>query len=186
MKLSDGEKLIILMLNDLHRSNNVKSDFDPDFLDEAIRDNHLWSITWKYPGIEFNSQNDNTPPLVKEVLDYLEMWSFIEASYKRLSPEEIERLKQLAPVFGNKPLFEGFDGNNESEYLATATFIINKLDRFTEFSGRYLNSHSPSIDGYKRMLVVYKQEMENNNYSLLKADSLAKVLNERTHPSCRK
>lgn len=31
MKLSDGEKLIILMLNDLHRSNNVKSDFDPDF-----------------------------------------------------------------------------------------------------------------------------------------------------------
>ncbi|HHR6066197.1 TPA: YfbU family protein [Providencia alcalifaciens] len=181
MKISDGEKLIILMLNDLFRANNVKSEFDPDFLDEAIRDNHLWAIDWKYPGIEID--DNDTPDYVIDVVNYLDMWSFIEESYNRLTPSEITHFTELTPNFTSEPKFIGFDGNNESKYLTTAKFLINKLDRFTEFSGRYLNSHSRRISIYKRMLPIYEKERESNGFNFLNAESLARVINAQIHPS---
>lgn len=184
MKISDGEKLIILMLNDLFRANNVKSEFDPDFLDEAIRDNHLWAIDWKYPGIEID--DNDTPNYVIDVVNYLNMWSFIEESYSNLTPTEKALFTELTPLFTSEPKFIGFDGNNESKYLTTAKFLINKLDRFTEFSGRYLNSHGPRIEVYKRMLPIFEKEQKANRFGFLNAESLARVINAQIHPSFRK
>jgi len=35
------------------------------------------------------------------------------------------------------------------------TMLIEKLDRYKEWEGRYLNSHSESLHRYRRMLEVY-------------------------------
>ena len=52
--------------------------------------------------------------------------------------------------------FSGFDGNNELEYISVARFLIDHLDSFTDFKGRDLNSHMPSIDRYSRMFLVFE------------------------------
>lgn len=183
MQIRDSEKLILLMLCDLYDKNSVEGDIDHDFIREAIFDQQTWAIPWKFSGIPFKDQE--TPPEVKYVLDILQMWSIIEYSYSELSEEEKTILQRDAAPFGDDPRFRGFDGNNESELLVAAEFIINKLDRFQEFKGRYLNSHAPSVDGYDRMLKVFNKAFESNMGQPLSLEQLTVILSEIRHPSNR-
>jgi uncharacterized protein len=183
MKISDGEKLIILMLSELYDKLGVEGEIDPDFIRSAIFSDNLWGIRWKYTGIPFEEQKD--PEIVKEVIDILDMWSFIEYSYEQLSKEDKLIVEEQAKPFGKDPKFPGFDGNNESEYMGTAHFIIDDLDRFESFKGRNLNSHCPSIDGYRRMLTVFEPIRSTLAYQPFSAENIAKILKERTHPDNR-
>lgn len=184
MKVTDGEKLILLMLGELYEKMNVQGDIDPDFIRSAIFEEQTWSIPWKYSGIPF--ENQDTPDIVNEVLDILDMWSFIEASYNQLTDEEKLIIEADANPFGKNPKFEGFDGNNESEYMSTASFIVNQLDRFSEFSGRSFNCHYPSLDMHHRMLSVFKPIRENISFHPLNTKEIVTILNERVHPEHRK
>jgi len=73
-----------------------------------------------------------------------------------LSASDIARLKKEADPFGNHVKFAGFDGNNESEHMGIALFLVEKMDRFTRFKGRDMNSHHPSVDTYARMFAVFE------------------------------
>lgn len=183
MNISDGEKLILLMLSELYDKLEVDGEIEPDFIRSAIYSDKMWSIPWKYSGIPFEEQE--TPEIVKEVLDILDMWSFIERSYGELSEKEKEFVEKEAVPFGKDPRFPGFDGNNETEYMGTASFLVNELDRFEEFKGRYFNSHCPSVESYKRMLTVYKTIMQKQDYQLLSAQNIVNILLERVHPENR-
>lgn len=183
MKTTDGEKLIILMLSELYDKLEVHGEIDPDFIRSAMFSDNTWAISWKYPGIQFEEQK--TPEIVKEVLDILDMWSFIEYSYNILTDVEKAYLEKEAAPFGKNPKFPGFDGNNESEYMGTASFIVNDLDRFEEFKGRSFNSHCPSIDSYNRMLSVFEPMRKNFSTAALSAEQLMTILKEKTHPSHR-
>lgn len=183
MKISDGEKLILLMLSEIYDKLELKGEVEPDFIRSAIFSDNIWSIPWKYVGIPFESQD--TPLIVKEVLEVLDMWSFIERSYNLLSEENKAFVKREAQPFGDNPKFPGFDGNNETDHMGAVSFLVNDLDRFSEFKGRYLNSHCPSIDGYQRMLSIYKPIMKSNSYNSLGPEELVKILKERVHPSMR-
>lgn len=182
MKISDGEKLIILMLTELYKKLDIEDEIDTDFIRSAIFSDNLWSIPWKYPGIPFDDQD--TPDVVKEVLDILDMWSLIEHQYERLSKEEKAKLEQGAGDFGKEPKFRGFDGNHETTHMGTALFIVNDLDRFQEFAGRNMNSHMSSLDGYRRML--QKFEEMRKDYDNFDVDNLIELLNEQIHPANRK
>ncbi len=183
MKITDGEKLIILMLSELHDKLGIDGEIDPDFIRSAIFSDNTWSISWKYPGIQFEEQK--TPEIVKEVLDILDMWSFIEHSYNNLAEKEKDYLEKEAAPFGKDPKFPGFDGNNESEYMGTASFIVNDLDRFEDFKGRDFDSHCQSVDSYKRMLSVFKHIIEKLSFNPLSVEDLVAILKERKHPSNR-
>jgi hypothetical protein len=183
MKITDGEKLILLMLSELYDALEVRGEIEPKFIREAIFSNNLWALPWKYSGIPFEDQED--PEIVKEVLNILDMWSFIEHSYEQLSNEDKTFLEKGAAPFGKDPKFPGFDGNNESDYMGTASFIVNDLERFEGFKGRNFNSHCPSIDGHRRMLSVFKEIRENLNFGPMSAEDLAAILKERIHPSRR-
>lgn len=184
MKISDGEKLILLMLTELYDNLKVESEIEPDFIRSAIFSNNEWSIPWKYPGISF--EEHNTPEIVNEVLDILEMWSVIEHCFNNLPNNDKKYIEKVAAPLGKDPKFPGFDGNNEADYLGTASFLINKLDRFEEFKGRSLNSHCPSIDSYKRMLSVFEPIKEDLTFQSLSVENLAIILKERIHPDTRK
>lgn len=184
MKITDSEKLILLMLSALYDKLAVDGEVEPDFIRSAIFSDNIWGIPWKYPGIPFEEQN--TPEIVKEVLDILDMWSSIERSYESLSDEGKVYLEREADPFGTPPKFPGFDGNNETNYIGTASFIVNDLDRFEEFKGRNFNSHCPSIDSYQRMLSVFEPIRANLDFQLLSAENLADILKERIHPTDRK
>lgn len=183
MKITDGEKLILLMLGELYDKLGVEGEVEPDFIRSAIFSNNTWSIPWKYVGIPFEEQE--TPEVVKEVLDILDMWSMIERSYENLSNESKEFVEKEASPFGKDPKFPGFDGNNETEYMGTASFLVNDLDRFEEFKGRNFNSHCPSIDSYRRMLSVFKPLLQNLNFRPLSAQNIVDILKERVHPDNR-
>ncbi len=183
MKLSDGEKLIILMLSELYEKLGVEGEIEPDFIKSAIFSDQLWGLKWKYSGIPFDESED--PAIVKEVVDILDMWSFIERAYSQMSDEQKEKLEVDAAPFGKDPKFQGFDGNNETEYMGTAMFLVNELERFQEFKGRSFNSHCPSIEMHHRMLEIFEPIRRKLSNGPLSLDDLTKILKEKVHPSER-
>lgn len=175
MELTNGEKLIVLMLSEIYDKLKVDGEMDPEFLRAAIFDDALWSISWKYPGIPF--KHEETPAVVKEVIDILDLWDLIEMSYERLSSEDQSKLAEKIPSYMAPPKFRGFDGNNESHHLSTAYFVINRLDRFVRFKGRDLNSHITVLARYRNMLAKFADLPRNETDYLLSMNSLAELLN---------
>jgi uncharacterized protein YfbU (UPF0304 family) len=183
MKLSDGEKLILLMLTDMYKNLKVKGEFDPEFISETIHSDNLWGFNWRFTGIPFERSKD--PPEVSETVDYMDMWSFLEDSYKKLSPADKKRVEKEAEPFGKHVEFHGFDGNNEPHYHV-ARYMVEHLERFPSFAKRDLNSHSPSIDMYARMYRVFEPMRAGLGLRLLNADEIIQILQAMLHPSHRK
>ena len=179
MKLSDGEKLIIEMLCEIYQHMGIKGEIDSQFVQKTIFGGQYWGLKWQYPGI-FHDHEDSEST-ISEVCDILDMWSFIEDGYEKLSSEDKSRLKKKAIPFE----FHGFDGNNESEHYGIARFLIDHLDRFQSFKGRDLNSHHPSIDGYRRMLSVFEPMRATLANSSLGASAIMEILHARIHPENR-
>lgn len=95
---------------------------------------------------EGTSEND-----LNESNDILTMFNFIDNAVATLAPaqRELLDLQQLN--------FAGFDGNRDKHYAITE-FMIEKMDRFEEYKGRRLNSHtSSSLPKYRKMLVVFNE-----------------------------
>jgi len=180
LKISDGEKLILLMLSELYEKLDVEGEIEPDFIKSAISWGHLWAIPWKYPGIPFEDQEN--PAIVEEVADILEMWSAVEYAYDDLSAEDKDKLAEDAAPFGNSPKFEGFDGNNESSHVSVARFLIDDLERFQEFKGRVLNCHHHSLSMHGRMLDVFHSVRENMTTGSLSLSDLTAILKGRIQP----
>ena len=134
MKISDSEKLILAMLSQIHQKLEINDGINPEFIQDAIYSDNTWAISWEYSGIPFD--NIENPSHVKEVVNYLDMWSFIEGTYSNLSEEDKTKLEKISDVYGKNPIFPGFDGNNECDHLNVTDFLIDKLGRFTSFKGR--------------------------------------------------
>lgn len=151
--LTDGDKLNFMMLRDIMKHLKIKdSETDADFIAETIYGGHYWAPTWEMQGL-FHTHTDR-PADVALVVDILDMWDFIEAAVKKLTPEETERLKEAH--YGFLPQFAGFDGNNEISLMSIAQFLVEKMNRFSRFKGRDFNSHSPTAARYARMSKAFK------------------------------
>jgi uncharacterized protein YfbU (UPF0304 family) len=177
---SDGEKLITLMLCELAKHLKIKGEIDPAFVEATIYRKHLWALGWHFGGI-FHGREASKAAL-DEVLAVLDMWSSIERAYGKLSKKDKARIETDAAPFGKYVVFRGFDGNYESEHLGIAAFLIDELDRFSEFKGRDLNAHGPSIDAYRRMLSVFEPISKNLIGQELSAAQIVDILNARREP----
>ena len=156
VKLSPGDKLTLSMLCDISKHLKIgESGVDPDFVENVISGGHYWALEQQLPHI-FHDHEDR-PEDVRFVVDDLDMWSFIETAYKKLSKKEKDQIANDEDVrpFGNDVRFRGFDGNNEPAFVGIARFLIEKLGRFSAFEGRDLNSHSPRVAVHQRMLRVF-------------------------------
>lgn len=184
LRFSDGDKLILWMLSDLHKALKVKGEIDADFVTSALVGGHYWALRWQYGGIFPEHEDDDRS--VNEVVDILDMWSFMESAYAKLSDADKDRLKVEAEPFGNCVVFSGFDGNNEVEHLSIAKFLIEKMDRFSSFKGRGLNSHSHSLTKYRRMLAVFGPMRRNLIGVELNVSQLTEILKAKVHPDFQK
>src|SRR4051794_33439179 len=117
MQLTNPEKLILVMLADLHEQAGLKTT-NTKLLKEAIYSNNTWALSWEMSGI-VNDNADPTPPAVSEVVDILDMWSFIEETTEKLDSHQKAELATTAPK-ARSPKFPGFDGNNESDQFSIA------------------------------------------------------------------
>lgn len=154
VNFSDGEKLILWVLRDMCKGMNIKGDVDTEFIVDVISGGHYWAPRWEMQGI-FHDYQDN-PENVRFVVDVLDMWSFMEEAFEALSVKDKELLKEEAKPYGEHVEFIGFDGNNETSYMGIARFLIDKMNRFTRFKGRDLNSHSPKVARYRKMLIEFE------------------------------
>lgn len=176
MKLTNPEKLILLMLSDIYDKLGLES-VDTSLLRSAIYTENTWALDWEMPGV-VGSEPDPTPEMVSKVLNYLEMWSFIEEAVSSFSPDETAELERNAAPFGKHVRFPGFDGNNETKELGIARILIEDMGRFTRFKGRDLNSHAPLQDAYDRMRRVFINMRNQSTQRIhLSVDQVAAVLN---------
>lgn len=172
---SDGEKLITLMVADLLKGLNIKTDTNLPLVEKAILGGHYWALGWEMPGV-YHGHNDKESR-VSFVVDVLDMWSFIEEAYELLDDKNKERLAKEAEPFGTHVKFWGFDGNNETEYMSIAMFLVRDLDRFTRFKNHDFNSHWPTLVGYGRMYRAFKPIRTTLIGRRMTVDELAVVLN---------
>ena len=180
-----SEKLILSMLCDLARNgDDDKERIDPIFVEEAIFAGHYWAFNWKYPHI-FGGHPDS-PELVREVVEMLDMWDVIELRYEQLGESDKKRVASEAGLPRAEVKFIGFYANEESPHLSIAAFLINHLERFPRFEKRDLSSRRPVVDWYRRMLKLYMPMRETllaGRY--LSVSEIVSLLQEWVHPDNR-
>ncbi|MDH3209221.1 MAG: YfbU family protein [Burkholderiaceae bacterium] len=173
---SDGEKMLMLMMRDIYKGLKLQGgETDFDFIAQVIYGGHYWAPRWNMSGL-FHSHADK-PKDVSFTVDVLDMWSFIESAYTKLSKTDKERLAADVPYRGKHVQFLGFDGNNETDHLSIARFIIEEMNRFSGFKGRDLNSHSRTLERYRRMLAVFLPMRPTLDGTSLSVNQLIKLLN---------
>lgn len=181
MKLTSAEKLILLMLTDIYKKLSIKdAEIDPDFILSAISTGNTWALSWRYDGL--SERNDTLDRIANETSDILDMWSFIERSWKELPSDQKKLVQTSANPFGTDVRFRGFDGNNETAHMSAARFFVENLDQFAEFKGRDFNSHSPSIDAYRRMFAVFEAIRRILGSRLFNADEITQLLLAQRYP----
>jgi uncharacterized protein YfbU (UPF0304 family) len=86
-----------------------------------------------------------------------------------------------AKPFGEEVVFPGFDGNNETEHLSIAKFMIDKLNRFPMFKDRGLNSHFPMLEIYRNMLEGFEPMRRELIGRELSSPQIIALLRPRKH-----
>ena len=153
-RLTEGEKLTTWLLTEVLKHQKGYTDHKTvDLLQEAIHGGHYWAVKWILPGILHN--HADSPIALREAVGIMDMWSFIEEAFEKLSADELAILEnELGHSFTKS--FIGFCGNTESEHMGIAQFLVEKMDRFSRFKGREFNSHMPILDRYKRMAAIFE------------------------------
>ncbi|MCL8385149.1 YfbU family protein [Xanthobacter aminoxidans] len=171
MKFSPAERLIVVMLAEVLEKVGGHSEIDPSFVKSAALSNNEWAITWDHGWL---SEDSCDPSVVKETTDIMNAWLRIERSVDGLSKSERGAL--IADVGDESWIkFDGFDGNNDDHY-GVATFIVEEMNRFGEFKGRSLNSHSSaSIDRHRETL---RRLRGIGHHDLLSVDDLKKIFKQ--------
>ncbi len=159
VRITHGEKLILMMLRDLYKHYEVDGEIEPDFVSTVLGGGHYWGLEWEYSGL-FHDHVDKKH-VVYEVCDVLEMWSRIEFGYSKLPDKGKKEIEIRGGPLGQHVKFPGFDGNNEGEHYSIARFLINDLDRFQGFKDHDLNSHCPLLRNYRRMWQIYEPMRES-------------------------
>jgi uncharacterized protein len=172
---SDGEKMLMLMMGDLFKSLKIKDpESNPQFLADVIYGGHYWAPKWDMQGV-FHDHVDN-PHDVSFVVNVLDMWSFIEEAYEKLSTAQKAKLAEDVGPWATDVKFSGFDGNNESSEMSIAIFLVHKMNRFIRFMDRDFNSHFPVRDRYQKMIDAFLPMRSNLVGSGLSTQQLVTLL----------
>ena len=150
MKLSDGEKLIAMMLADIMEANEIRGEFEPSFIKEAIASGHVWALKRKYSGIFHDYEPD--PAVVEETGDILNLCRILENSIKNLDPRDQGEIPEV-----DRQVWIGFDANHDDHY-GVARMQIEEMGLWIEFKDRPLNSHHEVLERYRNMRSRYEAE----------------------------
>jgi hypothetical protein len=177
LAISDGEKLLLTMVSEIHSATVKNGEIDPGFVKSALSGGHFWGLQSKHSGL-YHGHVDS-PAVVAEVDNLLGMWSYLESSFEGLPADAQARVEGAVGSNRYDVRFVGFDGNHESAYLHVASFMIGELDRFPSFRGRELNSHMPMLEGYRRKYRAFEPIRARAMGEPLRAADLIEILRER-------
>ena len=156
LQLSQAERLNTWMLSEILLSQKNYEDKESiKLIQDAIYGGHFWALNWELTGVLHN--HSDRKEAVTLVVDTLDMWSFIEESCETLDSSDKQKIEAEIGSRGKNPVFFGFDGNNEGEYMGIANFLVNKMGRFERFKGRSLNSHTPVVERFSKMTAIFEK-----------------------------
>lgn len=178
VEFSDGEKLLVIMMRDLLKHLKVKGEIDLNFIGDVIWGGHYWAPKWDMTGLFHDMEDD--PKDLTFVVDVLNMWRHIERAYAGLSKKDKAKLAKEAEPCGEHVAFCGFDGNMESSCFRIADFLVERMGRFSEFKGRDLNSHMPTVDDYRKMLRVFAPIRDRLDGADMNVDQLVQILRAKS------
>lgn len=168
MKLTDGERLLAFMLADLMEGLKIQGELDPSLVKTLICHGDEWAIKRKYQGLFPDSETD--PSIISETTDILWMWGIIEHAISNLTGAEAA---EAAGWLHRQ--FTGFDANNDEHYGVAQT-LVERLDEFTDFKGRALNSHSQtSLPRYRKMYAKFDEFLSQTHGGKLTMDMLREL-----------
>jgi len=170
MKLSDGERLIVVMLAELMKEQKVGSEIDPSLILTLAAGGDDWAIKYKYRGL-FGDEPPSDAD-VSETINILWMWGIVEDSLGKLKGDEAKEAEGW-----HMKEFSGFDGNHDRHFSIAAT-LIRDLGDFEKFKGRTLNSHSQAtLPRYRQMYEKFDKYIKAGEASPLSFDALRDILN---------
>jgi uncharacterized protein len=162
-RLNKTDRLTMWMLAEImknqinERSDARNNEYDMktvSLVQEAIYGGHFWALNWEMTGIMHEHRDD--PRTVREVVDVLDTWSFIEEAYASFSETSRKQVADALGYRGDNPQFAGFDGNNEATHVGIARFLVEHMGRFERFKGRSFNSHHPTASCYRTMAAAFE------------------------------
>lgn len=170
MKMTDGERLIVVMLAEIMEAMKLNGEIDASLVKTLAINNDDWAIRNTYTGI-FNGEEPSDAD-VSETYDILSMWSFIEYSISKLEDDEATEAANF-----HYPRFTGFDGNHDPHHGITQT-LIGDLELYSEFRDHPMNSHSrATLPRYRAIKAKYDAAMKGNRGAPLPFDALKDMLN---------
>ena len=152
--VSDGEKILLLMLEGIYKHLQIDGNIDPEFIVNAMMEGRYWAIQERHDYLLHNRVQDKQ--VVREVVDVLDMWAFIEEDYEKLSKNEKELVAAEGGPFGEHVTFRGFDQKWEGEYWSTVRFLTDHMGRFARFKGRDFYTIGKHMQGYRRMVDIFE------------------------------
>ncbi|MBM7644067.1 uncharacterized protein YfbU (UPF0304 family) [Scopulibacillus daqui] len=158
MELSKVERLILFNQFSILEQLNAK-DAPYSYYKEILEHGY----TYNYDELVEFLLDDVPREVCDEVWDILQMHRSIIHSYNNLeSKDDIK--------------FKGFDGNEETEHMTYARFIIENMNRFEEQKLADYNTHFPTLNRYRRMLSEWRKISERYN-SHLTVEQIKQIIN---------
>ena len=173
MKLSNAEKLILVMLSDITEKLHIDHGIDPKLIKSAIHSGNTWAIDSKYPGL--GEAEETMPPLVSEITNILEMWTYIEEGYKELGGDDKALVKTSAGL-ANAPRYNGFDRDTEAREYNIAYFLIYDLKLFKKFKHDDASVRGAKMATYQAMYKVWETIKPTLKDEYLNARQLISIL----------
>lgn len=173
LDLSDKERL---MLANQYEILGLLQDEGPD------GENRMWAETlrsgnkWLYDQLLERISPVLSDAKADFVLSVMEMYAALQSGYDRLEDKSGIEARQIE--------FEGFDGNNESEYLSFTEDLVRHR-RYKHVLGDYaINSHGHTKSVYGRMVQQWEQLGRPVGEEMDKA-AMESIVAARIHPDHR-
>lgn len=176
MTLTEPEKLMLLMLADIHEHLGIDGgSVDSAFVRAAITDGQTWALSSRYSAQAYASE-DKSSAEADEVYDILDMWSFLEEGYAALGVADQARVDEAN--LGHPVQMPGFDGHEDQIHIAK--FIIERMDGFQSLKDRASRDcHSPVKARYAAMVSAFtplRAQLSRGISRRLTADEIIRVV----------
>ena len=120
-------------------------------------------------GYEIMSEDEVSCEMCEETRDILRMYTHMKNSYLQIVNKD--------GIDKNRLTFKGFN-NSEESHLPYTTFLLEQMNQFQQLqnTAHDYETHSPIIEKYRHMLIVYHNLTNKDGYQMMTKETLIAIL----------
>lgn len=176
MKPTDSEKLILLMLVDLHEKLGIEGKLGRSDLSMLLEHDVTWRALNSYGVIGASAE-------VQEVTSILAMWEKIERSWEKLNPSDRAEVLARCPHIYRAPQFPGFNWYDDTNYADIAHELRQQGKIPSHYGPRGMEDAPKGISSsYREMMSTYANVVAEAYEGWIGKDELCAILNAYVPP----